>query len=140
MRTSHETSRLAGNRSSRRRCGDPDAHDCVCRKRETRGPRVFFRDRQGSGKSRTLGCATFTPLKVVARRVREARALGATVRGARIATEATRAAMVCVCWVVVPNDRKRGAKELTGFWRQRLVAETPRGLKFPSVSHLFKTD
>jgi hypothetical protein len=47
----------------------------------------------GSGR-RTLGCATFTPLKVVARRARVARALGATARGARTATGATMAAMV----------------------------------------------
>ena len=41
-----------------------------------------------------MGCATLTPLKVVARSVRAARALGAVTRGARIATGATMAAMV----------------------------------------------
>lgn len=41
-----------------------------------------------------MGCATFTPLKVVARRERAARALGAAARGARTATGATMAAMI----------------------------------------------
>ena len=66
---------------------------------------VFFRERrQRSGL--TLGCATFTPLKVVARRERAARALGAAARGARIATGATMAAMITAVLLDVIHIRR----------------------------------
>ena len=57
--------------------------------------------------ARTLGCATLTPLKVVARRVRAARALGAVTRGARVATGATMAAMVACVGVMMSAERDR---------------------------------
>ena len=53
-----------------------------------------------------MGCATFTPLKVVARRERAARALGAAARGARIATGATMAAMITAVLLDVIHIRR----------------------------------
>ena len=63
-----------------------------------------------------------TPLKVEARRVRAARALGAVTRGARIATGATMAAMVACVGVI---DERQSRSRLVFwfgaiFWRDNL--------------------
>ena len=80
---------------------------------------VFFRERRRRS-GLTLGCATFTPLKVVARRERAARALGAAARGARIATGATMAAMItAVLLDVISTPSLSGAFPPAGFFVER---------------------
>ena len=76
-----------------------------------------------------MGCATLTPLKVVARSVRAARALGAVTRGARIATGATMAAMVACVGVFRVSDDHR----FFSVWSWRFFGGTELEAADPSV-------